>query len=144
MRLPRFRIRRMMVVVAVVGICCGGIISALRRPYPTDRFHRSPSGPGLGTGPPVPSELYQAWSDGWVIRVDETRPDVKARTRYGRLLRVEWSDGSTSWYWPGPFPYHKHGKWWDGKQTWHITWGEGPLGSGGHTTGPYPDERPPH
>lgn len=134
-----------MVVVAIIGFACGGTISFLRRPYPTGKF-LAPTYDGMGSssGPDRRFDLYQSWSDGWLIRVDKAHPGVKTDAKYGRLLRVEWSDGSISWYWPGPYVYHKYEKWWDGKQTWHNTWGDGPLGSGGRISGPFPDEHPPH
>ena len=124
--------RRWMSAVAAVGVSCGVVLTYLRRPFPCDRF-------GLD-----PAERYQSWSDGWNIRADSMHPEARVRTKYGPFLQVEWPDGSRSWNWPHSYPVHKTEKWWDGRQTWHYMRGDGPLGTGGHRTGPFPDERPPH
>lgn len=143
MRFPMMTTRRWMVAVAVVGLCCGAICY-LRRPYPTATLLGPLYAPGSNNGQLFPSAAYQYWSDGWLIRVDETHPGIKTLTQFGPLLRVDWSDESISWYWPGPDPIHKHEKWWDGQQTWHITLGDVLLGIGEHTAGPFPNELPPH
>jgi hypothetical protein len=141
MRLPRvrFSVWTMMVAVAAFGLVLGGAIAFIRRSYPTDVMTvREP-----GCDPWVHGGLYQAWTDGWIIRVDESHPCVRGRAYYGPLTRVEWSNGSTGWYWTRPYVWHSEEKLWDGSRTWHLTAGKGLLGGGGTRRGPFPHELPP-
>jgi hypothetical protein len=150
MPVPAMNTRRWMIAIALAGVvlACVGIDAYLKRPFPTHSLsYATPYAPGSEAGeekgPARRVDRYQAWSDGWIIRVDEAHPEVKGRTRFGPLSRVEWPDGSTSWYWLRPYPVHETEKLWDGTQTWHLERGEGPLGTGGPRTGPFADERPP-
>jgi hypothetical protein len=70
-------IRRGMAVVAACGMLLAAAVR-LNRPHPVT------SGPGV------------LWSDGSVPQ--DAGPTPVGFRRYGPLLRVAWSDGSTSWY----------------------------------------------
>ena len=147
MRRPRLRftVRQTMVAVAFVGILFGGMIAFAKRPTPTDTYHiETDKRPGLSSGPFGNDPLYQAWSDGWVIRVDDRHTYVQQRMNYGPLMQVRWSDGSSGWYWRRPHHHHALEQVWDGSQTWHHYHSRSPGTVGGFTRrGPFPRERPP-
>lgn len=104
MRVPRIRftVWWMMVVVAVVALSLG----YLRRPYPvTTTLILTKKESRL-----THYEIRQRWSDGQVQRIkaqcslaqpniiNASEPWPKGWLHYGPILRVEWSDGSTSYY----------------------------------------------
>jgi hypothetical protein len=109
MRVPRvrFTVWCMMAAVAVVALTLGH----LRRSYPV-RTTLLPADAGSLVGQ---YEIIQHWSDGRVQTIEAqcpggrlslqtlkaSEPWPKGRRRYGPLLRIEWSDGSTSYYLDG-------------------------------------------
>ena len=90
-----------MLVVAAIAV----ILGYLRRPHPV----RTRMYPAEAESPVGRSGIAQEWSDVWVQCFDAVlRPDgsvagvggktwPRRRRRYGPLLRVEWSDGRTSY-----------------------------------------------
>jgi hypothetical protein len=79
---PRFTVRRMMVAVAVLAC----LLAFALRPYPTMIL-------GLGVA------NVTCWSDGTSTVVVSGKGTTIRRTHvYGPLQKVNWSDGSTSWY----------------------------------------------
>src|SRR5260370_125481 len=96
MRMPRvrFTVRRMMVVVVVVA----GVTALLRRPYPVSAV-RYPTGVKSPDGCSEESlELEQHWSNGRLQPLNTGALWFKDPRRYGPLLRIEWSDGTNSYY----------------------------------------------
>jgi hypothetical protein len=96
MRLPRFRLRTLLIAVIVVAALLGW----LARPYPTNVR--------LGGGP---SQI--TWSNG---EVSELAPNgalpSKCRHR-GPLIAVDWDDGTATWHLK--VPYKGEWGWW-----WHT------------------------
>lgn len=82
MRRPRvrFSVRRLMAAMAIVAL---GLTVLMRRPCPIGGLSMF----GLGV-------VY--WSDGSTTK--GALPAPERYREYGPLLRVEWSDGSVSWY----------------------------------------------
>jgi hypothetical protein len=79
---PRFTVRRLMLAVAVLAC----LMAFALRPYPTTI---------LGLGPAC--AIY--WSDGsHTVVLYGKGTTFSQRRNYGPVMRVDWSDGSTSWY----------------------------------------------
>ena len=80
MKLPRvrFTIRRMMIAVAIVAV----LLTATMRPYPIIGLQFGDLG-------------IVKWSDG--SRTFKSGPAPVNFHAVGPVIRVEWSDGSTSW-----------------------------------------------
>jgi hypothetical protein len=79
---PRFTVRRLMVAVAVVAC----LLAFAARPYPTM----------ISTYGPF-TVIY--WSDGHGTAVVPGKGTLISRKRsYGPVMRVDWGDGSASWY----------------------------------------------
>ena len=109
MRVPRVRltVRCLMMAVVVVALTLG----YLRRSYPIETILVPADAEPLTSR----YEIIQHWSDGRVQIIDAqcpggrlalqnlkaSEPWSKGRRRYGSVLRVEWSDGSTSYYLDG-------------------------------------------
>jgi hypothetical protein len=86
---PRFTVRRLMVAVAIMAY----LLAFAARPHPTIV---------IGSG------LYSiiAWSDGTRTTIASRKGPAIARWRaYGPVARVDWSDGSTNWYYVGLLPW---------------------------------------
>lgn len=81
MKLPRvrFTVRWLMAAVAVVAV----LLAATTRPYPIIGFQFGEFG-------------IVGWSDG--SRTIKDGPSPVSFRAVGPVLRVKWSDGSTSWY----------------------------------------------
>jgi hypothetical protein len=103
-RMPRFRIRTLMILVLLVGVG----LAAICRPYPVEMFRRGSLTQWHG---------YVLWSDGSVTKfeVGSWRPPGSSileeprsmpdpfprdlRTHFGGMITcLEWSDGSRGWY----------------------------------------------
>jgi hypothetical protein len=102
----RFTVRSTMVVVATVA----GMLGLLRRPYPVGVLI-VPTGVMSHDGSCERIKIEQRWSDGRLqtIEAQGTRgrilsitttsePWVTDRRHYGPMLRLKWSDGTTSYY----------------------------------------------
>src|SRR5690349_12147726 len=100
MRPPRFRLRTLLIAVAVMATSLG-CLTRLARPYPwgvvSDR-----------RGP-----VRMDWSDDSSTIVGPSDPVVR-RWRSGMfLIAVDWTDGRTSWHlWRLPWPLKNRGVRW--------------------------------
>jgi hypothetical protein len=104
MRGPRIRLRVWWIMAAVAAFAL--TLGCLRRPYPVGTTLL----PADAESPVRRYEIVQHWSDGRVQYIGARSPDghlqtlkadepwSKARRRYGPFLRVNWSDGSASYY----------------------------------------------
>ena len=81
MQIPRvrFTVRRMMAVVAIFAV----LFAVTRRPHPIIGFQFGDLG-------------IVGWSDG--SRTIKSGPSPVNFQAVGPVIRVKWSDGSTSWY----------------------------------------------
>ena len=93
MRLPRFRIRALLIAVAVVAALLGW----LARPYPSNIR--------VGGGP---SQI--AWSNGAVTKLGPADPLPRRWRHRGPLIAVEWTDGTATWHLK--VPYKGEWRWW--------------------------------
>ncbi len=95
MRLPRFRLRTLLIAVVVVAALLGW----LARPYPVSIR--------VGGGP---SQL--TWSNGAVTEVGPAGPVPRRWRHRGPLVAVDWTDGTATWHLK--VPYKGEWEWW-----WH-------------------------
>jgi hypothetical protein len=97
MRLPRvrFTMRTMLVAVAMSAVTLGGVIVFLRGPYPVQAL-LIPTGFTDKDGGPE-RRIGHRWSDGRLRFIEGDGRWLKGHRRYGPIVRIEWTDGSTSY-----------------------------------------------
>jgi hypothetical protein len=93
MRLSRFRLRTLLIAVAVVAV----LLAWLARPYPF--------GVQVGGGLSLIT-----WSNGAVTEVAPTGPLVRRWRHRGPLVAVDWTDGTATWHLK--VPYKGKWEWW--------------------------------
>jgi hypothetical protein len=93
MRLPRFRLRTLLIAVAIVAASLGWFA----RPYPFEIR--------VGGGP-----TQFRWSNGWVTEQERADPVPRRWRIRGPLVAVDWTDGATTWHLR--VPYKCHWVWW--------------------------------
>jgi hypothetical protein len=93
MRVLRFRVRTLLIAVAVAAI-----LAWLGRPYP---FAIEEERGG---------QAFISWSNGSVTEAGPCDLLPRSWRVRGPLVAVEWSDGSTSWHWQ--IPYQHKWVWW--------------------------------
>src|SRR5688572_21232425 len=87
MALPRFRLRTLMIAVAVAACLLAGLLAFAARPYPV-----------MTSG--FDGFAVTLWSDGITTAASRDEPYPILFHDYRLVRRVDWSDGFTSWY-PG-------------------------------------------